>query len=216
MIENIVRHLEVGEKSLQAALRGALSAMLGLLESFVKGLRSGKPNGTEQGIIKNLPSPSALSLEFACIPDLSNRDLGMGSTPKFSRNRERKPGTAGSVRQLIARYPGEWLAIELKAEEEGRPKAGRVVCHAKDRDAVWRKTKSRRRLYIVYAGPPPREGAQEDFHHYRERESNRAAPDLGQGESAGKSRGEVASHLSRPPRAEPSGRAAGPFVSEVV
>ncbi len=158
MIENIVRYLEAGEKPLQAALKGALSAMLGLLESFVKGLRSGKQNWTQQAIIKNLPSPSALSLEFACIPDLSNRDLGMGSTPKFSRNRERKPGTAGSVRQLIARYPGEWLAIELKAEEEGRPKAGRVVCHAKDRDAVWRKTKSRRRLYIVYAGPPLQEG----------------------------------------------------------
>lgn len=78
----------------------------------------------------------------------------MGSTPKFSRNRDRRSGIAGTVRELIARYPGEWLAIDLNAEEGGRPKAGRILCHAKDRNVVWRKTQRRRRLYIVYAGPP--------------------------------------------------------------
>jgi hypothetical protein len=33
-----------------------------------------------------------------------------------------------------------------------------LVCHAKDRDEVWRKTKGRKRLYIVFAGPALKEG----------------------------------------------------------
>jgi len=63
-----------------------------------------------------------------------------------------------TIQELIEQYPDEWLAIDVKDEEEGRPKTGRLVYHTKDRDEVWRKTKSRRRLYIVYAGPPLKEG----------------------------------------------------------
>jgi len=63
-----------------------------------------------------------------------------------------------SIQELIEQHPDEWLAIDVKAEEGGRPKAGALVYHAKDRDEVWRKTKRLRRLYIVYAGPPLKEG----------------------------------------------------------
>jgi len=63
-----------------------------------------------------------------------------------------------SIQQLIEQYPNEWLPINVKAEEGGQPKAGELVCHVKDRDEVWRKTRNRRRLYIVYAGPALKEG----------------------------------------------------------
>ncbi len=63
-----------------------------------------------------------------------------------------------SIQELIEQYPDEWLAIDVKAEEGGRPKSGELVYHAKDRDEVWRKTRSRRRLYVVYAGPALKEG----------------------------------------------------------
>ncbi len=63
-----------------------------------------------------------------------------------------------SIQELIEQYPDEWLAIDVKAEKGGQPKAGELVCHSKDRDEVWRKTRARRRLYIVYAGPALKEG----------------------------------------------------------
>ena len=63
-----------------------------------------------------------------------------------------------SIRKLIDRYPEEWLAIDVAAEEGGQPKTGKLVHHSKDRDEVWRKTRNRRRLYIVYAGPALKEG----------------------------------------------------------
>ena len=68
------------------------------------------------------------------------------------------PATMRSIQELIEQYPDEWLAIDVTAEAEGQPKAGRLVYRAKDRDEVWRKTKSRRRLYIVFAGPALKEG----------------------------------------------------------
>ena len=68
------------------------------------------------------------------------------------------PATMRSIQELIEQYPDEWLAIHVKAETKGRPKAGELVYHAKDRDEVWRKTKGRRRLYIVFAGPALKEG----------------------------------------------------------
>jgi hypothetical protein len=76
----------------------------------------------------------------------------------FTARPPRRPASAEDVQELIQQHPGEWLAIDVETETGGRPKAGRLVCHARDRDTVWRKTKSRRRLYIVYAGPPLREG----------------------------------------------------------
>jgi hypothetical protein len=63
-----------------------------------------------------------------------------------------------SIQELIEQHPEEWLAIAVKAEEEGRPKAGTLVYHAKDHDEVWQKTRRLRRLYIVYAGPALKEG----------------------------------------------------------
>ena len=64
----------------------------------------------------------------------------------------------GRIRELIDHYPGEWLAIEVTSEKGGRPEEGDLVYHAKDRDEVWRNTRSRKRLYIVYAGPALKEG----------------------------------------------------------
>jgi hypothetical protein len=69
-----------------------------------------------------------------------------------------EPEIMRSIQEFIEQYPGEWLAIDVAAEAEGQPKAGKLVYHAKDRDEVWRKTKSRRRLYIVFAGPALKEG----------------------------------------------------------
>ncbi len=63
-----------------------------------------------------------------------------------------------SIQELIEQYPDEWLAIDVKAEAGGWPKSGELVYHAKGRDEVWRKTRSRRRLYVVYAGPALKEG----------------------------------------------------------
>jgi len=82
----------------------------------------------------------------------------MDKARTLARGRERQRGTITSVRELIARHPGEWLAIALKAEERGQPKLGQLIYHAKDRDAVWQKTRSRKRLYIVYAGPALKNG----------------------------------------------------------
>jgi len=62
------------------------------------------------------------------------------------------------VQELIQHYPGEWLAIEITEEQEGRPKAGRLVYHAPDREEVWQLTRDRKRLYIIYAGPTLKEG----------------------------------------------------------
>ena len=63
-----------------------------------------------------------------------------------------------TIQKLIDQYPDEWLAIDVKGEEEGRPKAGKLVYHTRDRDEVWQKTRRRKRLYIVYAGPPLKKG----------------------------------------------------------
>jgi hypothetical protein len=76
----------------------------------------------------------------------------------FAARPQRRSASAEDVQELIHQHPGEWLAIDVETETGGRPKAGWLVCHARDRDAVWRKTKRRRRLYIVYAGPPLQEG----------------------------------------------------------
>jgi len=63
-----------------------------------------------------------------------------------------------TIQEIIAHHPGEWLAIAITAEEAGRPKAGRLICRGKDRQEVWRKTRSQKRLYIVYGGPALKEG----------------------------------------------------------
>ena len=68
------------------------------------------------------------------------------------------PAIMRNIQEFIEQYPEEWLAIDVKAEEGGRPKAGELVCHTRDRDEVWQKTKHHRRVYIVYAGPALKEG----------------------------------------------------------
>jgi len=69
-----------------------------------------------------------------------------------------RTGGVRTIQQLIEHYPDEWLAIAVTAEAGGRPKSGRLVCHAKDPEEVWRRTRSRKRLFIVFAGPPLKEG----------------------------------------------------------
>lgn len=44
-----------------------------------------------------------------------------------------------SIQEQIEQYPDEWLAIDVKAEKGGRPKAGELVHHGIDRDEVWRR-----------------------------------------------------------------------------
>jgi len=62
------------------------------------------------------------------------------------------------IEELIAEHEGEWLAIEVTKEENGHPKEGILVYHSPVREEVWEKTRERKRLYIVYAGPPLKEG----------------------------------------------------------
>ena len=62
------------------------------------------------------------------------------------------------IQDLLKQYPGEWVAIEVTQEEDGRPIAGRLVHHSPDRDEVWQKTRELQRVYIVYAGEPLKEG----------------------------------------------------------
>jgi hypothetical protein len=62
------------------------------------------------------------------------------------------------IRELIEQYSGEWLAIEVIEEKDGRPYAGKLIYHSHDRDEVWQKTKELQRVYIVYAGSPLKEG----------------------------------------------------------
>ena len=81
-----------------------------------------------------------------------DRPRASGARPR------RRPASAEDVKELIQRHSGEWLAINVQTETGGQPKAGRLVCHARDPGSVWRKTKSRRRLYSVYAGPPLEHG----------------------------------------------------------
>ena len=82
----------------------------------------------------------------------------METAAPLRRHRGRQSAALRSIQELIAQYAGEWLAIDVKAEQGGRPTAGELVCHARDRDEVWQKTKNRRRLFIVYAGPALKEG----------------------------------------------------------
>ncbi len=49
------------------------------------------------------------------------------------------------IQELIKKYPGEWLAIEVTKELEGVPLAGKLIYHSTDRDEVWEKTKARKR-----------------------------------------------------------------------
>jgi len=69
-----------------------------------------------------------------------------------------RTGAVSTIEELIEHYPDEWLAIAVTAEAGGRPTSGRLVCHAKDPEEVWRRTRNWKRLYIVYAGPPLKKG----------------------------------------------------------
>jgi len=62
------------------------------------------------------------------------------------------------VEDLLKQYPGEWLAIEVTEFSEGQPLRGELIYHSATRKEVWEKTKEKERLYIVYAGPPLKEG----------------------------------------------------------
>ena len=62
------------------------------------------------------------------------------------------------IQELVRQHPGEWLAIQVSREREGQPEAGELVYHSPDKDEVWRKTAKRPRLFILYAGPPLKEG----------------------------------------------------------
>lgn len=62
------------------------------------------------------------------------------------------------IQEIIKKYPGEWVAIEVTKELDGEPMAGELVYHSTKRDEVWQKTRARKRLYITFSGPPLKEG----------------------------------------------------------
>lgn len=65
-----------------------------------------------------------------------------------------------SVQRLKEKYEGEWLAIEVTKEINGEPLEGELVARSRDRDQIWDKApvSKEKPIYIVFAGPPLKEG----------------------------------------------------------
>ncbi len=63
------------------------------------------------------------------------------------------------IREFERDYRGEWLAIEVEKEGVMGPEEGKLLFHAKDRDAVWQRIKMYpQNVYVMYAGPPLKKG----------------------------------------------------------
>lgn len=67
------------------------------------------------------------------------------------------------IEELKKKYKGEWLAIEVTKEEDGRSVEGRLILHEKDRDELWEKLSLKKlkkdiEVYVTYAGPPLKKG----------------------------------------------------------
>ena len=67
-----------------------------------------------------------------------------------------------SIEEIKARFDSEWVLIEdAETTELFEVKRGRVLCHSKDRDEVYRKAMELRPKHsaILYTGKVPEEGA---------------------------------------------------------
>jgi hypothetical protein len=66
-----------------------------------------------------------------------------------------------TIAEIEARFPSEWVFVEdPQTDESLQVLAGRVRCHSKDRDEVYRKALELRpkRSAMLYTGPVPEHG----------------------------------------------------------
>jgi hypothetical protein len=66
-----------------------------------------------------------------------------------------------AIAEIEARYPSEWVFVEdPQTDERLQVLAGRVRCHSKDRDEVYRKALELRpkRSAMLYTGTVPEQG----------------------------------------------------------
>ncbi|MBI1913932.1 MAG: hypothetical protein HYS12_04235 [Planctomycetes bacterium] len=66
-----------------------------------------------------------------------------------------------TVEEIRERFPSEWVLIgDPQTAETLAVQAGKVLCHSKDRDEVYRKAIELRpkRFAFLYTGPIPAEG----------------------------------------------------------
>lgn len=66
-----------------------------------------------------------------------------------------------TVSEIKSRYPFEWILLDDPQVDPAtlEVQAGRVVCHSKDRDEVYRKAvelPSPKRIAVLYTGPVPK------------------------------------------------------------
>jgi hypothetical protein len=64
-----------------------------------------------------------------------------------------------TMAEIEAAFPSEWvLLIDVQTDQNQQTLGGRVICHSKDRDEVYRKATelpSPKRIAVFYAGPAP-------------------------------------------------------------
>jgi hypothetical protein len=66
-----------------------------------------------------------------------------------------------TIAEIEARFPSEWVFVEdPQTDESLQVLVGRVRCHSKDRDEVYRKALELRpkRSAMLYTGPVPEDG----------------------------------------------------------
>lgn len=71
-------------------------------------------------------------------------------------------GEVMSLAEIRARFESEWVLLEdPETTESLQVKAGKVLCHSKDRDEVYRKARELRPKHsaIVYTGTLPQDTA---------------------------------------------------------
>ncbi|MBI5529515.1 MAG: hypothetical protein HY897_24585 [Deltaproteobacteria bacterium] len=67
-----------------------------------------------------------------------------------------------AIKEIEARYKSEWVLVEDPTTDETLEiRSGKVVCHSKDRDEVYRVAASRkpRNFAVLYTGRMPKDAA---------------------------------------------------------
>ena len=64
------------------------------------------------------------------------------------------------IKYLKEKYKGEWLAIRVTKEKDGRAIEGELIDSCKDKKEIWRRVIKikEKGIYITYGGPPLKEG----------------------------------------------------------
>ncbi|MDQ3907476.1 MAG: hypothetical protein M3268_03940 [Acidobacteriota bacterium] len=71
-------------------------------------------------------------------------------------------GEVLTISEIESRFASEWVLVEdPETNDAMEVRAGRVVCHSKDRDEVYRRAASERpaRFAVIYTGNIPEDAA---------------------------------------------------------